>query len=292
MVSFFHQLVRRLRRGAGQDSGTPSRAERHRVTPSLERLGDRIVPALAIVPNGTGLDVVGDGADDVATLSTSASGDILLNGVGTGYNVSSITSLRVYGNGGTDVLDLSLLPDLGVPVLIDGGLNSDALLGSQGADVTRGGAGEDWLFAGDGNDDLLGGLNADHRYGEEGNDILRDDNARDYFNGGDGFDALLGEVGDGIDTVDGGGEDIVIGGRTAWDINHDGLREMRSMWRDTSVVYADRIDDLRTASYLDASHVFSDADADTVEGGAGNDWIRAEAADTLPDYVLFVEQLN
>ena len=47
-------------------------------------------------------------------------------------------------------------------------------------------------------------------------------------------------------------QDNVIGGWTTWDYSHYYLKEMRSIWRDSTLAYSDRIDALRTAGWLDS----------------------------------------
>src|SRR5262249_42255409 len=131
MSEFFRQLVNRLRRGLR--SGAAARRPRppRPASLSLEALSERIVPTLMPVFNTAGaLTITGDITSETGTLAVDKSGNITLNGVGTGATLTSITSLNVSGNGGNDVLDLSALPDLRVPVTIDGGPGNDTLTGT------------------------------------------------------------------------------------------------------------------------------------------------------------------
>jgi Ca2+-binding RTX toxin-like protein len=124
--------------------------------------------------------------------------------------------------------------------------------------------------------------------GDSGDNVLDGQAGDDTIDGGAGRDIVIGSVG--ADTLTGGGnDDIVIGGRTTWDYSHYALKEMRSLWRDSAVSYLDRIDNLRTAGWLDSSNVFADGDVDTETGGNGNDWFWGESKDTLTDFTSFGE---
>src|SRR5262249_33459273 len=129
MSEFFRQLLNRLRRGLR--SGAAARRPRppRRAPLSLEALSERIVPTLTPVFNATtgALPTTGGKPADSATMAVDQSDNITitLNGVGTGATLKTIKSLTISGKGGDDVLDLSALPDLGVPVTIDGGRGND-----------------------------------------------------------------------------------------------------------------------------------------------------------------------
>jgi hypothetical protein len=121
--------------GAAARRRPPSR----RFTPALEQLADRIVPALSFTFVGGVLTITSDIAGDAAAVTTAANGDILLNGVATGADVTTATSISVLGNGGADILDLSGLTGYSNPVTIDGGAGADTVIGSAGADTILGG---------------------------------------------------------------------------------------------------------------------------------------------------------
>src|SRR5205823_2171857 len=73
-----------------------------------------------------------------------------------------------------------------IPCIADGGAGNDYLLGGTGNDLLSGGAGNDILVGGDGNDQLYGDAGFDVLYGGAGADALC---------GGDGFDILFGNAG-------------------------------------------------------------------------------------------------
>lgn len=131
-------------------------------------------------------------------------------------NLSSISSIRVYGNGGNDVIradsgNFSGQSTIPVPIRLDGGSGNDTLRSGSGNDVLYGQGGNDKLYSYYGEDKLFGGTGNDFLYGGHDNDILY---------GGDNNDVLLGEVGDdrlwgqaGNDRLDGGsGNDNMNGG--------------------------------------------------------------------------------
>jgi len=87
-------------------------------------------------------------------------------------SAEAIDVLRLFGNGGNDVLIGGALGDV-----INGGQHEDHLIGNGGAD---------WLVGGDDNDLLEGG---------SGNDLLEGGNGLDVLAGNAGFDRLLGGAG-------------------------------------------------------------------------------------------------
>lgn len=91
--------------------------------------------------------------------------------------------------------------------LIWAGAGIDVVYGENGADMIAGGAGNDILLAGSGDDKVWGGDGNDHVEGGTGNDTLYGDNG----DGGTGDDTLIGGAGN--DTLWGGdGSDTLIGG--------------------------------------------------------------------------------
>lgn len=141
--------------------------------------------------------------------------DIARGGNGNDYLNGKEGNDSLYGDAGNDVIQLD-----------DG---NDHAFGGEGDDriggyVTSKGLnrsikwsyfiskiGQNSLYGGDGNDELIAGPNGDKLYGENGNDILVGDSGDDYLDGGDGDDWLIGNEGD--DTlVAGSGFDYLSGG--------------------------------------------------------------------------------
>lgn len=75
---------------------------------------------------------------------------------------------------------------------LKGGKGNDVILGGAGNDRLDGGKGKDWIFGGCGNDRLYGGKGDDHLYGGPGHDSLHGGRGRDALDGGGGCDDLHG----------------------------------------------------------------------------------------------------
>jgi len=115
--------------------------------------------------------------------------------------------------GGNDSVDGSKLPAGVVPVVLDGGIGNDTVLGGAGDDLVFGGddndklsgaAGDDDLLGGNGNDVVDGGAGADELSGGNGNDTVTGGTGDDIGLLGAGDDLFVWNVGDGNDTINGG----------------------------------------------------------------------------------------
>src|SRR5690606_3542416 len=85
---------------------------------------------------------------------------------------------------------------------LSGGDGNDNLQGQNGNDILSGGAGNDTLYGGNGNDQLDGGDGRDTLYGGDGDDILRGGpGSGDYLVGDAGNDTYLFGAGDGNTTI-------------------------------------------------------------------------------------------
>lgn len=213
MSLFFNQLVRRLRRGLSNKEAARRPRLSRRFTPVIERFADRIVPTVLPDFSGTVVTLTSNPDGDTITVSTGFNDEILngnsviLNSAGTIATLTNTTKIRVFGNGGDDIIDLSGLIDFSGSVRIDGGADNDELIGSWGADVILGGSGRDTLNGFFGNDDLNGGQHNDELYGSWGNDALHDSAGDDTFDGGVGDDTLVGmDSADNVFTVTGTNE--------------------------------------------------------------------------------------
>jgi|GEM_PF-534177 len=141
--------------------------------------------------------------------------------------------------------------------------------------VLSGGAGDDMLIGGAGNNVLVGGTGNDKLFGQSGRDVLV---------GGDGLDRLLGRAND----------DLLIGGSTTHDGDTAALLQILDEWTSTDS-YATRVDKLRNGTdglpKLDATTVTDDGLRDFLMGGPGLDWFFAGLADLMPGK-LSAEQVN
>jgi Ca2+-binding RTX toxin-like protein len=121
-------------------------------------------------------------------------------------------------------LDSVALPSGGRVEYAYGGAGDDQILGGDGNDILKGYGGNDFIQGGDGNDVLEGGTGDDALLGEAGNDTLLggagDDELQgnagdDRLDGGSGNDTLFGQ--EGKDILDGGGGDDVLVGNSEAD---------------------------------------------------------------------------
>jgi Ca2+-binding RTX toxin-like protein len=268
-----------------------SKPQPRRFEPTLEQLGDRILPSVTAFFNpGQGiLTVLGDNRDNNIVASRDAAGNILVNGgavsiQGGTPTVANTVLIQAFGLGGNDTIALDeangalpaaeLFGGSGNDILT-GGSGNDLLFGEAGNDTLLGKGGNDLLFGGDGNDILTGGTGNDMVFGQAGNDRM-------IWNPGDGSD--LNEGGDGIDTVE------VNGGNAAetFTVTPNGTRV-----RFDRVTPAPFTLDIGTAENLvvnmnggddtfTASNGLAGLISLTVDGGAGNDSITGgDGNDTL-----------
>src|SRR5262249_5275042 len=117
---------------------------KRRFVPTLECLGERVMPAVTAVfaPASGLLTVLGDAADNTITISRDAAGNILVNGgavniVGGTATVANTTTISVFGLDGNDTISLNEA---------NGALPKALLFGGAGNDVLTGGSGADQLF--------------------------------------------------------------------------------------------------------------------------------------------------
>gem|GEM_PF-6451012 len=146
------------------------------------------------------------------------------------------------------------------------GINwSETLLGGDGADLLDGNGGNDWLFAGGGDDVFL---------------VKPDETGAPWYKGGDGFDTILGSVGDdtimlnefgaanGVERIDGGAGHNVIAGFLNGNnnINLTGI-EVRN------------IAEIQGGSWSD--WIIGTAGDDVIVGKGGNDLLKGGAGDDV-----------
>jgi uncharacterized protein (TIGR03118 family) len=174
--------------------------------------------------------------------------------VGT-FNLADVGTIEFNGMAGNDRIQIA--NQLGVTAVLNGGAGNDMLIGGGGNNVLVGGTGNDKLF------------------GQSGRDLLI---------GGDGLDRLLGR----------GNDDILIGGSTAHDGNTSELLQILDEWTSTDS-YTTRVNNLRAGTgglpALNGTNVADDGLRDFLLGGAGLDWFFAGLQDLMPGK-LSAEQLN
>jgi Ca2+-binding RTX toxin-like protein len=268
-----------------------TRSDRGRVLPGIERLDERILPAItaSFSPMTGILTVLGDAGNNTITVSRDTGGNLLVNGgavsiKGGAATVANTTLIQVFGQDGNDTISLNEANGALPAALLFGGNGNDTLIGGSGADELFGGAGNDilmgmggndLLFGGDGNDVLTGGAGNDQVFGEAGNDRM-------VWNPGDGTD--LDEGGDGVDTVEVNGGNAsetftatANGTRVRFDRLDPAPFSLDIGTTENLTLNANGGDDTFTAGNGLASLI-----ALTVDGGAGNDTlIGGDGNDTL-----------
>src|SRR5262249_7251319 len=153
----------------------------------------------SFIPGAGVLAVFGDQIDNDTVISRDPAGLILINGgavpiVGGSPTVANTTAIMVFGQGGNDTIALDesngplppaeLFGGAGNDTLT-GGSGNDLLFGQTGNDTLLGKGGNDLLFGGAGNDTLIGGVGNDQVFGQAGNDRM-------IWNPGDGSDLFEG----------------------------------------------------------------------------------------------------
>jgi RTX calcium-binding nonapeptide repeat (4 copies) len=154
-----------------------------------------------------------------------------------------------------------------------------------------------WLFAGSGNTRLQGGGGDNVLVGGAGTDELVGGSKRDLLIGGRGSSTLKAN----------GGDDILISGSTSYDANDAALLAIMAEWTSADT-FAQRVaylsDAVNAGGFANRHNdnyfllpdvtVFNDPNKDTLNGGAGRDWLFAAAADKIQgltksdDLVVFI----
>ena len=146
------------------------------------------------------LNVRGSALGDTISLAVkSGKINVTRNGATLSFTQSAVTSIKVDGSDGNDV------------ITIGSGLGKTYAIGGSGDDSITGGDGKDNLVGAAGNDTLGGGAGDDRLDGGKGSDSLKGGDGDDRLYGGDSNDKLFGEAGAdhlsgdaGSDTMDGG----------------------------------------------------------------------------------------
>lgn len=159
-------------------------------------------------------------ADDRVSVKNNADGSLAVevNGKAYQFEMAQAQALTVRSGAGNDVIDVAA--DVKVNLIVDGGAGDDTITTGAGDDIVYGGEGNDTIVAGDGsdyveagngNDVVDAGIGNDVVYGGDGNDVLAGGVGDDYIEGGNGADTLRGDAGN--DMLSGGnGDDRIEGG--------------------------------------------------------------------------------
>jgi Ca2+-binding RTX toxin-like protein len=241
------------------------------------------------IPSAAVLSVFGDSLDNNITLSRNAAGQILVNGgavavQGGTPTVANTALMQVFGQAGNDTITLNQA---------NGALPAANLFGGAGNDTLIGGAGNDMLFGQSGNDTLLGAGGFDFLFGGTENDTLTGGDADDQVFGEGGNDRMIWNPGDDTDLNEGGaGNDTV-------EVNGGNGAEAFTVTANGTRVRFDRVDpapfsiDIGTSENLvlnanggndsfSATGNLAALIQITVDGGNGNDTILgSNGADLL-----------
>ncbi|PSB57868.1 hypothetical protein C7B77_06835 [Chamaesiphon polymorphus CCALA 037] len=198
-----------------------------------------------------GSDIFIDSTDDRDLIDGGEGNDDIKGGKGDDYLYGGIGNDSVKGDDGNDYLD--------------GGEGNDSLFGDEGNDNLDGGEGNDSLFGGVGDDRFMwGGLGDDNLYGGKGNDSLSGDEGNDFLYGDEGNDFLS----------DDEGNDFLFGGE-----GNDFLKDPYGSNR----LYGGDGDDYLDTDFISTVKKGGDGSDNTLDGGAGNDYLVAGDGNDLFD---------
>jgi hypothetical protein len=161
---------------------------------------------------------LGDSRSNSISIGSDEAGHLLGNGgaihtLGGVATLANTDLIRVFGNGGNDVITLDETKGTLPAAQLFGGAGNDTLTGGSGNDRLSGDIGNDILSGRGGNDSLFGGAGADTLIGGAGDDTLTGGDGDDFIDGDQGTDVgILGagndvfqwDPGDGSDRVEGG----------------------------------------------------------------------------------------
>ena len=182
---------------------------------------------------------------------------------------SDVTSIHVVGCGGRD--HITVASSISLPTLLEGGAGDDQIFGGSGNDVIDGGDGRDKLlgrngvdriFGGDGSDWIWGNHDGDSLFGGAGDDKIWGKLGNDHIYGEDGDDILYGNQGD--DYINGGNGNDLLWGGTGDDTLIGGAGN--------DILFGNFGDDVLNGEEGD-DILFGGFGSDTLSGGDGCDWL-------------------
>lgn len=235
---------------------------REQVTPggayagqSADQFGDKVV-----VNTGAGNDTVKVSERKDGTL------DVDVNGQKYHVTLAPGQELGVRTGDGNDVIEAAA--NVKVNMDVYGGAGNDTITTGKGNDRIDGGLGNDTIKSGAGRDDVFGnggddvidaGSGHDVVYGGDGNDTLRGGKGRDTLEGGAGNDVL--EGGSGNDVLSGGLGDDTIRGDAGNDVVYTGAgKDTVDNKAGKDVVYGQSADDTITATGKGVTNTVTEVD--------------------------------
>lgn len=217
--------------------------------------------------------VTGSSRSEMIALST---GDDVVHAGGGNDRVDGGAGRKtIYLDNGDDIFDDKDASTALDGDVVRGGAGNDTLHMGLGDDDVDGGTGRDLIRAGGGNDTVTGGAGADEAWLGAGNDTYLDGDDEgatdnDVVYGEDGDDTIT--TGNGDDQIDGGDGDDRLGGRAGHDILFGG-RGADILWG------ASGNDQLRGDDGDD--EIFGGSGGDHLLGGAGNDLMEGGSGDDV-----------
>ena len=184
------------------------------------------------------------------------------------YSTTEITEVVIDSGDGDDLIDNSNRSVIAMRV--NGGAGNDTIRGGRGNDDLDGGAGDDEIFGYDGDDFLRGGLGDDRLDGHNGNDRLSGNQGNDRIYGHSGNDEMNG--GEGNDRAWGGSGDDFVGG-------NEGNDQLRGEIGNDTLRGGDGDDYLHGGS--DDDTLFGEAGLDELFGGSSNDILSGGTDDEI-----------
>ncbi len=235
---------------------------REQVTPggpyagqSADQFGDKVV-----INTGAGNDTVNVSERKDGTL------DVEVNGQKYHVTLAPGQELGVRTGDGNDVITAAA--NVKVNMDVYGGAGNDTITTGQGNDRIDGGLGNDTIKSGAGRDDVFGnggddvidaGSGHDVVYGGDGNDTLRGGKGRDTLEGGAGNDIL--EGGSGNDVLSGGLGNDTIRGDAGNDVVYTGAgKDTVDNKSGKDVVYGQSADDTITATGKSVTNTVTEVD--------------------------------
>ena len=197
------------------------------------------------------------------------------------------TRQQMHGGDGSDRVDYSSRTK---PVTADpdGARGDDGQRGEGdtiGTDIESlsGGAGNDMLSGGPGQNSLSGGEGNDKLYGKAGDDYLTGDDGNDYLSGGAGDDGLSADFGSdtmiggaGVDSVDYSNRLVTVVADLDGKSGDDGSKnEKDTIGADVEQLYGGWGNDTLTGNAAD-NRIAGGNGADVIRGGAGNDTLTGD----------------
>lgn len=236
---------------------------------------------LVLTTKGTGDDKVNVSQNSDGTL------DVDVNGEKFNVKLASGQQFGIRVGEGNDVVTVA--PNIRVNFVIEGGAGDDTLTagagndhidGGLGNDVIDGGAGKDDLFGNSGNDVIDGGSGENIIYGGDGDDSLTatGDGQTNYFEGGNGNDSI--DASRGKNIVSGGkGDDRIVSGGQNTIYAGDGADTVDGVTGNDKVYAQTSVDAINFASgQFDRDQVVMNVLLDPALGTTG---IKVEGSDAF-----------